>query len=54
MTGGAISTTGRRSIHSAVQSISHRNPARAAALRVVVPAGPGCSPTGQIHCGELL
>ena len=39
MTGGAISTTGRRSIHPAVQSISRRNPARAAALRVAAPAG---------------
>jgi hypothetical protein len=30
MTGGAISTTGRRSIHPAVQFISRRDPARGA------------------------
>jgi len=54
MTGSAIPTTGRRPIHSAWESISRQNPARVAALRVAVLVGPGCSPTGQIHCGELL
>jgi len=44
MYGGAISTTGRRSIHPAVQSISQRDPARAAALRVAVLAGPDGQP----------
>src|SRR6185369_10933210 len=39
--------------HPAVQSISRRDPARAAALRVAVLAGPD-GPTGQIHCGKLL
>jgi len=43
MTGGAIPTTGRRSIHPAWESISRLRPARAAALRVAVPAGSGGS-----------
>ena len=40
MTARAVSTTGRRSIHPAVQFISPRSPARAAALRVGVVHGP--------------
>jgi len=51
---GAIPSTGRRPIHPAWESISRRSPARAAALRVDVSAGPGCQgawSTGPLHCG---
>ena len=40
MYGGAISTTDRRSIQTAVQFISRRSPARVAALRVDDVRGP--------------
>jgi len=51
MNGGAIPTTGRRSIYPAWESISRRSPARAAALRVDVARGPHrVWPTSHLHC----
>jgi len=40
--------------HPAVQSISWGDPARVAALRVAVPAGPDGSPTGPFTVGGVL
>jgi hypothetical protein len=55
MIGGAIPTTGRRSIHPAWESISRRSPARVAALRVDLARGTHWVwPTSHLHCNGVL
>jgi hypothetical protein len=54
MTGGAIPTTGRRSIHSAWEFISLRTQPAPLRCALALFAGPMGWPTSHLHCNELL